>query len=186
MAAEAQMKGNDNDNEGLYEYESKNTQFHDMCIAEDDYYRRKQENKKSLLSLHNNTLTSIGVQDDNISYDTRRGILLECLVMRDKSLMHKCISAFYPASAGNLGTNIDLPCEAIVLTVGITGAPYCSNFSPQLYELRKRLDGFRGFSMESKNSNRRRDLETVLLSLLMDDESLKTRSGNHIDINAAQ
>jgi len=179
-----------NDNEHLYDgypYPSR-LQFHQTCISEDEQYRHHRQT-----SLSNDTCRS---------YRSQSGMVVYYILVRDKGFIQKCISSFQPV-VDKKNSTMDLHIHAIVISVGVTGSPYSYSSSPHIYKLRKRLKEF-ALSFEdlklckvdanaNANANatsahdQKRNLELMLLSLLMDDESLKTNAqfdaeyGSNID-----
>ena len=192
MEAEAEMQMQMNDNEHLQQFES-------ICVMEEDRFelkRRRARSQQQRSTSHSHASTRCARKfDEYYSYRTRKGMVLEYAIVRDKDLIRKCICAFNPM--GHMG--IDLPFNAIVITIGLTGAPYQTNFSSNLYILRDRLkefvelmEGLREIEPKDVKQmmNKKQDLELMLLSLLMDDECLLTntqfdvQNGNHIDNTA--
>jgi hypothetical protein len=200
IETEAELQTQMNDNERLQTHGGRPS-IQDMCIAEDEYYELQHRRQRSCPSSSFNHATG-GAETH--SHCTQSGMVLEYIVIREKNLVEKCISTFQPM-VQNTGTNknadLNLPYKAAVVTIGISGSPFRTNFSPHAYTLRKRLEEFvssinalklckayiNGNETNKNASDQRQDLELMLMSLLMDDESLKTNSqfdaqyGNNVD-----
>jgi len=158
------------DNDGLQSSHAStpDTRLQALCIAENRRYEQKRNSSKD----QNTSLKS---------FTTRSGLSVEYIFIRDVKLAQKCLSSFH--AIGNAGSVMNFPIHGIVIALGVTGSPHSAIFSPQTQSLHKRMMEFGSAlrsikicSDEELQQKQKVDLEIMLLSILMDDESLKTNS----------
>lgn len=178
---------------------SSNKKFEYMYATEDEYYESNHR-QRLFPSVHG----AVYGETKTHSHFTKSGMLLEYIMIMEKNLMEKCISTFQPTiqktpTNSESGAILSLPYKAVVVTVAISGSPYRPNFSPQLFSLRRRIQEFASSidalklcktyvgGRDGHSAAQKQDIELMLLSLLMDDECLKTNSqfdlqyGNYIE-----
>ena len=157
------------DNDGLQSSHAStaDTRLQALCIAENRRYQQKRNATK----------------DSNVlkSFTTRSGMNVEYIFIRDVKLAQKCISSFH--AIANVGSFMNLPIHGIVIALGVTGSPHSAMFLPQTQSLHKRMIEFSSAlrsiklcSNKELQQKQKVDLEIMLLSILMDDESLKTNA----------
>jgi hypothetical protein len=157
------------DNDGLQSSHAStaDTRLQALCIAENRRYQQKRNATK----------------DSNVlkSFTTRSGMNVEYIFIRDVKLAQKCISSFH--AIANVGSFMNLPIHGIVIALGVTGSPHSAMFLPQTQSLHKRMMEFSSAlrsiklcSNKELQQKQKVDLEIMLLSILMDDESLKTNA----------
>jgi hypothetical protein len=137
--------------------------FQKKCNAEDELH----ESQRLKSTLWNGTKCE--------SFQSRYGygMILEYMLLQDKKIVQKCLSSF-------VGNGSTLPVHGVVISIGMKGPihqiPYCF----ELHQQRQRLISFvstlqKMDSTKIHNSNdRKQDLELMLLSLITDDDCLKT------------
>jgi len=136
----------------------------------------------------------------------RNGLLLQYITIHDERLVQLCANIFEPQSISQSNTNNKNnppPNASLVICVGITGMPYSYGMSSLIHSLPRRLlelvhmlsrlkqpttatmTNTTTYVNNNNNKNtmdvqqahkRRQELETILTSLLMDDECLKTNA----------
>ena len=144
------------------------SRFQALCIAEESGNRRKWNASKK----QRDALNSFTAWD---------GMNIEYIVIRDMKLAQKCISSFQ--TIDNVGSLVNFPIHGIVIAVGVSGAPLSTKFAPQTQCLRNRMMEFAASlrsiklcSDKEMQQKQKIDFEIILLSILMDDESLKTNA----------
>jgi len=155
------------------------SRFQACCIAEESDNQQKRNSSK--------------IQGDTLSsYIPKNGMDIEYILVKGKNLAQKCISSFQ-----KIDNVANFPIRGIIIAIGVTGASRSAKFGLQTQSLRKRMMEFAASlrsiklcSDEEMQQRQKIDLETILLSLLMDDESLKTNLqfdaefGNVVDSEA--
>jgi hypothetical protein len=137
--------------------------LHKLCIEEDKLHSIHTFHKK------------VDNRSRCDTYTSKNGLTLEYILLQDQTLVQKCLSSFLKLAKGS--TTSLLSIHGIVIAIGVKGPvhqiPYCF----ATYEHKQRLAKFAStfsFSESFHTRDQKRDLELMLLSLIMDHDSLKT------------
>jgi len=119
----------------------------------------------------------------------RNGLLLNYIAIHDERIVQQCASIFSPSY--NSRPYIEKPSQgsylphkySLIICVGITGMPYSYGMSSIIHSLPRRLIEFVGMLSRLKTNvnllqanKQRHDIETILTSIFMDDEYLRTNA----------
>jgi hypothetical protein len=154
--------------------------FHKLCMEED--------------RLHNMRTFHSRMQDYGRcdTYQSKNGLTLEyILVQDDDDLVQKCLFSFLKLAKGSSSTTL-LPIHGIVITIGVKGPidkiPYYFAIHEPKQRLLKFSATFRMMNFSQSSKEQKRDVELMLLSIITDQDSLKTNEqfeaeyGNDFDI----
>lgn len=122
---------------------------------------------------------------------SRNGLLLTYIAIHDERVVQQCASIFSPSYNSRPFILTEKPSQAsyplqkasLIICVGIIGMPYSYGMSPIIHSLPRRLVEFTGLLSRLKASinllqanKQRQNLETMLTSIFIDDEYLKTNA----------
>jgi len=202
------LKHNDDADNTVYDNEKfpSREEFQEKCFMEDKYCFNNNKRDQKVSVVEKDIMMG--------AFCAEGGLTLEYIIVREWDFVQKCITTFHqkPLSSrrgkqknnGRIGEESEQyqdPVEfvrAVVIAVGVTGAPYSHHSSPIMNNLHERMQEMKetidsSFHIcnskftKNKADSQRESLEIMLLSLIVDDESLKTNiqfdidNGNQLD-----
>lgn len=153
--------------------------FHKLCMEED--------------RLHNIRTFHSRMQDYGRcdTYQSKNGLTLEYILVQDDDLVQKCLFSFLQLAKSSSSTTL-LPIHGIVITIGVKGPIHKIPYYFAIHEHQQRLlkfsATFRMMNFSQSSKEQKRDVELMLLSVITDQDSLKTNEqfeaeyGNDFDI----
>lgn len=150
--------------------------FHKLCMEEDKLF--------DIHPFHD------GSRCD--TYRSKNGVTLEYILIKDAAIVQTCLSRMLNLAKGSNRNR--LPIHGIIIVIGVKGPVHQIPYYSAIDEMKQRLTKFAStfrminFSETAHTRNLKGDVELMLLSLIMDQDSLKTNEqfyaeyGNDFDV----